>query len=62
MNKYKEENGEEGSTDIVKLFNFWAQEYGDITKEKTLTNFYSKSFNNRTELGANNISPINGNS
>ena len=48
MEKYKEENGGKGTEDICILFSYWQINFGPKDDEKTLINYNSKSFNNKT--------------
>ena len=62
MERYKEDNNGVSTTDIVMLFSYWQTNYGPnqtstlnlkstIHDEKTLINYNSKSFNNKTYFG-----------
>jgi hypothetical protein len=65
LNKYKEDNNGAEANDICVLFNYWQSNFGPnspyksstlvMNDDKTLINFNSKSFNNKTYL------PISGN-
>jgi hypothetical protein len=49
MDKYKEENHGKGTTDICILFSYWQINFGPkLEDDKTLINYNSKSFNNKT--------------
>jgi hypothetical protein len=61
MDRYKEDTGGQGTTDIIHLFNYWQSNYGQalfnnqmkttMNDDKTLINYNSKSFNNKTYVG-----------
>lgn len=60
MDRFKEDNNGQGTTDIYQLFSYWHNNYAPsnitstlnlkttINEDKTLINYNSKSFNNKT--------------